>query len=158
MATTSMSLGEHWQEFIRAQVESGRYGSATEVVRDSLRLLEEREQRLAALKEMVAERHCRRPTRGEGIAGFDVDDIMAGARPRATGPARVMRWRLTVLALKDIDAIASYTLAEWGDRQAQRYLADRGTRRFDGLAEAPAWGVDATISAPAYARSRRAAI
>ena len=34
MASTSFSLGDHWEVFIRREVESGRYGSASEVVRD----------------------------------------------------------------------------------------------------------------------------
>ena len=37
MANTSLTLGEHWEVFIRNEVSSGRYGSASEVVRDALR-------------------------------------------------------------------------------------------------------------------------
>ena len=37
MATTSLSLGEHWEVYIKNEVNSGRFGSASEVVRDSLR-------------------------------------------------------------------------------------------------------------------------
>lgn len=50
MATTSLSLGEHWEVFIRNEVESGRYGSASEVVRDALRHLEEQKSKLDALR------------------------------------------------------------------------------------------------------------
>ena len=42
MATTSLSLGKHWEVFICNEIDSGRYGSASEVVRDALHTLEER--------------------------------------------------------------------------------------------------------------------
>lgn len=41
---SSYAIGEHFETFIRDQLETGRYSSASEVVRDALRLLEEREQ------------------------------------------------------------------------------------------------------------------
>ena len=50
MATTSLSLGEHWEMFIKSEVTSGRYGSAIEVVRDALRGMEERKSKLEALR------------------------------------------------------------------------------------------------------------
>ena len=50
MANTSLTLGEHWEGFIKAEITSGRYGTASEVVRDALRTLEEKKIKLAALR------------------------------------------------------------------------------------------------------------
>lgn len=68
---TSMTLGEHFDDFIAGQVESGRFGSASEVVRAALRLLENTETRLETLRQMLNE--------GEqsGIADYDFEAFMA---------------------------------------------------------------------------------
>jgi antitoxin ParD1/3/4 len=47
---TSFSLGDHFAGFVEAQVAQGRYGSASDVVRAGLRLLEEQELMLSALR------------------------------------------------------------------------------------------------------------
>lgn len=49
----NVSLGPRWEEFVNTIVREGRYGSASEVVREGLRLVEEREAKLQALREMV---------------------------------------------------------------------------------------------------------
>lgn len=54
---SSYAIGDHFEQFIRQQVDGGRYASASEVVRDALRLLEQDEERravaLRALREEV---------------------------------------------------------------------------------------------------------
>lgn len=72
---TSVALGDHFTRFLAEQVATGRYGSASEVLRAGLRLLEERE---AALEELRAE-----IDKGEasGIAeGFDIRAFIARKR------------------------------------------------------------------------------
>ena len=52
---TSVSLGDHFTAFIEAQVAEGRYGSASDVMRAGLRLLEAEEAKLAALRAALVE-------------------------------------------------------------------------------------------------------
>lgn len=52
---TSISLGDHFSSFVDRQLAHGRYGSASEVVRAALRLLEEHEVRLEALRAALIE-------------------------------------------------------------------------------------------------------
>jgi len=49
----NVSVGERWEGFVERAVKSGRYASASEVVREGLRLVEEREARLRALRDTL---------------------------------------------------------------------------------------------------------
>jgi antitoxin ParD1/3/4 len=49
----NVSIGERWETFVDRVVREGRYGSASEVVREGLRLVEEREAKLRALRRML---------------------------------------------------------------------------------------------------------
>jgi antitoxin ParD1/3/4 len=48
--SSSFSLGSHFESFVQSQLASGRYSNASEVVRDALRLMEERDAKLRALR------------------------------------------------------------------------------------------------------------
>lgn len=52
---TSITIGDELNHFVTTQVESGRYGSVSEVVRAGLRLLEEHEAKLRALRAALQE-------------------------------------------------------------------------------------------------------
>ena len=84
MATTSLSLGPHWEQFIREQVATGRYGSASEVVRAGLRELEERHRKLDALRTHLGE-GLAQANRGEFVGSFDIEEVIEAGRTRADG-------------------------------------------------------------------------
>lgn len=67
---TSITLGEHFDGFITHQIESGRYGSASEVVCAGLRVLEDKESKLGVLRQMLAD--------GEksGVANYSYESLM----------------------------------------------------------------------------------
>jgi antitoxin ParD1/3/4 len=84
---SSITLPADMAQWIRSRVESGRYGSNSEVVREAMRLLEEREhkreQRLAAIRGKIKEA-VEDPVR---ISADDVDRHFAQrfAEARKTG-------------------------------------------------------------------------
>jgi antitoxin ParD1/3/4 len=62
---SSYTLGEHFEGFVRKQLATGRYNNASEVLRDALRLMEDRERRLAALDAAIE----------RGIAAADAGQV-----------------------------------------------------------------------------------
>lgn len=82
MATTSLSLGGHWEEFIKQEIKSGRYSTASEVVRDALRELEDRGKRLEALREHLAE-GAGQAAKKDFVEGFDIESLIERTKARA---------------------------------------------------------------------------
>ena len=52
---TSVSLGDYFDEFVQNQISEGRYKNVSEVIRAGLRLLENEESKIAALKSAIQE-------------------------------------------------------------------------------------------------------
>jgi antitoxin ParD1/3/4 len=76
---TSVSLGDHFAEFIEEQITNGRFSSASEVVRAGLRLLEENEAQLSALQAALVEGE-----RSGEPEPFDFDEFLRDKRKLAT--------------------------------------------------------------------------
>ena len=75
---TSITLGDHFEAFIGSQIKAGRFGNRSEVVRASLRLLEEHEQKVEALRQALIDGEA------SGDAGpLNFDQIKREARKQA---------------------------------------------------------------------------
>lgn len=67
---TSISLGDHFASFVDQQVAHGRYGSASDVVRAGLRLLEEHEMKVTALRAALVEGENSGPAQPLDVEAF----------------------------------------------------------------------------------------
>jgi antitoxin ParD1/3/4 len=70
LKNTSVTLGKHFEAFIAQQIENGRFSSASEAVRAGLRLLEEKEIKLAALRRALQEGE------NSGFADYSLGQLM----------------------------------------------------------------------------------
>ncbi len=68
---TSITLGNHFDDFIAKQLETGRFGSASEVVRAGLRMLEDAETRIETLRNMLDEGEA------SGVAEYTYEQFIA---------------------------------------------------------------------------------
>ena len=74
---TSISLGDHFTHFVDRLLERGRYGSASEVVRAGLRVLEEHEIKLEALRSALIEGEQSGPAEN-----FEVEEFLASVKKK----------------------------------------------------------------------------
>ena len=91
----NVSLGRQWEQFVNEKVQSGRYQTASEVLRDGLRLLEQRENALKRMSpqtmeelEQMLEVGIKQLDAGKGVHGdLAIKDLRkrAAARRRARG-------------------------------------------------------------------------
>ena len=75
---TSINLGDHFEGFIAGQIKQGRYGNVSEVVRSGLRLLEEHERKLEALRQALIAGENSGPS-----TPLDMEDIRRNAKKKA---------------------------------------------------------------------------
>jgi antitoxin ParD1/3/4 len=77
---TSVELGDDIAGFISKQVDAGRYGSASEVIRAGLRLLQDQETKMAALRSALIGGE----NSGKAVS-FDIDRFINDQKKRAHG-------------------------------------------------------------------------
>lgn len=82
MASTSLTLGPHWEDFIKGEIASGRYSSASEVVRAALRELEDRGKKLEALRAHLAE-GADEAARSVFVETYSIESVIDRAKTRA---------------------------------------------------------------------------
>ena len=75
MKNTSISLGEHFANFVERRVAEGRFASTSEVIRAGLRFLEEEEARVDSLRAALIEGENSGPARP-----FDIEEFLAARR------------------------------------------------------------------------------
>ena len=73
----NVSIGPRWEGFVDQAVKSGRYGSASEVVREGLRLVEEREAKLVTLRQELADAIQEGGGAGDDVLEMELKATMA---------------------------------------------------------------------------------
>lgn len=84
---SSANLGQHLEDYVSELVATGRYGSRSEVLREGVRLIEEREKRLAVLDAALA----------RGIADAEAGRVKPA---REVGDRLVAKYRATAEGAK----------------------------------------------------------
>ncbi len=69
---TSISLGNYFEQFVQTQISAGRYKNVSEIIRAGLRLLENEESKVIALKNAIQE-----GLNSPRVENFDFDEHLA---------------------------------------------------------------------------------
>ena len=141
----NVSLTPELEQLVQDKVKSGRYLSASEVVRAGLRLLEERDRiyqaRLAELQQEITI-GVEEADRGELIDGEEVMqeiyEELRQAEEAASEPSMTKNYRFTRTAQKDLKAIKNYIAAR--NLPAACRLADAVFQKCQTLGEFPEMG------------------
>jgi antitoxin ParD1/3/4 len=83
---TSYTIGKHYERFIKDLVDSGRYSTASEVMRDALRLVEEREERRKAKLEALRS-EIQKGLHSGPAEYFDIEDTITETKRRKAAGA-----------------------------------------------------------------------
>jgi antitoxin ParD1/3/4 len=79
---TSISLGAHYEEYVRRKVESGEFATVSEVIRDAMRLAEARDLKIEQLRQLIREGEESGPAEP-----FDFDIFLKEMRANYKGAA-----------------------------------------------------------------------
>ena len=77
MKNTSISLGNYFDQFVQTQVSAGRYKNVSEVIRAGLRLLENEESKVIALKNAIQE-----GLNSPRVENFDFDENLKNLKAK----------------------------------------------------------------------------
>lgn len=105
MKNTSISLGNYFDQFVQAQVLAGRYKNVSEVIRAGLRLLENEESKVLALRIAIQKGI------DSGIAhDFDPDKHLQELKAKRKMKSK---YELTNKAVEDLTGVWEYTIDKW---------------------------------------------
>jgi len=77
---TSIILGDHFEQFINQEITSGKYSSASEVIRSALRLLEDEKNKVNQLRKALEEGE-----KSGFIDNFDSDQFLNELKNKTNG-------------------------------------------------------------------------
>lgn len=142
---TSILLGDYFNNFINEQINSGRFSSASEVVRSALRLFEQEESKKKELiKELI------KGEKSGFVENFDKNKFLTKMHKNAS---KQMDFKISKEAEKDLTRIWNYTFETWSIEQADRYI-NLVFEEIAYICENPKFGKDFSYIRKGYLRTK----